>query len=126
MLLGAGRARDLSVGGVADEGVEEDVLARALDRRATLSPDELSSLERPQALVQLPGSGGRERGQGICPEHLPEHGGVLEEGFLGGSEPVDPRGDDSLQRLRNVGRRLAGGDQPRVLLGKERNSARVT
>ena len=45
VLLGAGRARDLSVGGVADEGVEEDVLRApsTAERRSRLTNSRRSS-----------------------------------------------------------------------------------
>ena len=57
------------------------------------------------------------------PEHLAEHRGVLEQGFLGGGQPVDPRSDQSLHGLgeRQVVT-LMVGEHPRVLGGVERVS----
>ncbi len=37
-----------------------------------------------------------------CPEHLADDGGVLEQPLLGCAQPVDARGDDALQGLRQA------------------------
>ncbi len=83
------RTRDLAVGDVPDERVEEGVLRLAGDRRAAVSADELLPLEAVQdALLR---SGQRAR-----PEDLADHRGVLQERFVLRREPVDPRRDQAL------------------------------
>ena len=114
VLLRPLRARDLAVGDVADERVEEGVLRLAGDRGAAVAADELLPLERVQdALVRA-----RQRAR---PEDLADHRRVLQERLLLRREPVDPRRDQALHRLgqRQVAA-LVLGEHPRVLLGVER------
>ena len=47
-----------------------------------------------------------ERGEHTCPEHLPDHRGVLNQLLLGGRERVEPGGDHALHGLWQ--RKLAG------------------
>ena len=75
VLLRPLRPRDLPVGDVADERVEECVLRLPRDRGAAVAADELLPLERVEdALVRA--------GQRARPEDLADHRRVLEEGLL--------------------------------------------
>src|SRR5690242_12998105 len=97
--LGAGAARDLAVGDLADEHVAERVLLLPADRGTALPAHELLPLERVQPLpgsLQLVVS---DRAYGTEPEDLAEHRRVLEELLLLGRKPVEAGGDDSLYVL---------------------------
>ena len=99
MALGPGCTRDLVVGDVADQHVTEGVLVLASDRRSALAADELLPLEGMQPLlrfVPFAAADGADRSE---PEDLAEHRRVLEELLLFGWEPVEARGDDSLDVL---------------------------
>ncbi len=118
--IGPRDPRHLPVHPVAHEGVDERVLLRAGDRRAMLTPHELLSLERVEALVQLPRTRARECRQRICPEHLPQCSRELQKLLLLAGECVDPRGDDALQGLGRGARRVAAVcEHARVLLGEQ-------
>ncbi len=81
MGLGADVSRRLPVRAVPDERVHEDVLACSRDRGSLFTPDELLSLERVQAVGDGVLVGTRQRGERICPEHLPEHGSGCSSAF---------------------------------------------
>ena len=126
VLLGPRRSRDLAVGDIADEQVQEGVLALALDRRTPLAADELLARQRMQALLD----GGpiapvhlRDRPR---PEDLAEDRGILQQRLLLRLEAVEPGGDDSLDGLRQ--RQLVSGaalgEHARELLGVERVPSR--
>ena len=137
MLVDAPRARDLPVGDVADERVQERVLRLAGDRGAALAADELLPLERVERLVELELHAAADRGQPGGPEDLADHGGVLDELLLGGRERVEARGDHPLHRLgqrqlalgvelppvRAVDEEAAILEHPHVLLRVERVAA---
>ena len=99
VLLAAHQARDLGIGDVAQEQVEERVLRLVRDRRAPVPADELLALERVNLLFKSRRVRITERGDRARPEDLPDHGGVLEELFLERRQGVQPRADDSLDRL---------------------------
>ena len=59
-----------------------------------------------------------------CPEHLPDHGGVLQQALLRVWQPVEASGDDALKRLRE--RKLVGRSLFRVELDELLRVQRVT
>ena len=63
-----------------------------------------------------------EPSQGSPPEDLPRHGGVQEEGPLGGGQGVQPRADDAPDARGQVGRlgRCPLGEGGRELLDEQR------
>jgi hypothetical protein len=79
VLLGSKGARDLSVGDVADEHMPKRVLRLGRHRRAPLPPHELLALEPMEALLDGPALEPVHGGERPAPEHLPEHGGVLDQ-----------------------------------------------
>lgn len=90
---GSGRPRDLAVRDVPNQQVPEGELALALNRRSPRRPDQFLSGE----LVQSGRDGGfvaaAHRGESPCPEHLPDHCGVLEERLALRRERVQARRD---------------------------------
>ena len=134
VLVHAARARDLSVGDVADERVQERILGFARDGRAALAADELLPLERVQRLVELELDTAADRGQPCGPEDLADHGRVLHELLLGRRESVEAGRDHPLHGLgerqlavgvelpavRAVNEEAAVLEHPHVLLGVER------
>ena len=78
MLLGPRGPRDLAVGDVADEQVEERVLALALDRRPSLATEEVLARERVQALLDRGPITTVHLRDGSRPEDLAEDCGILE------------------------------------------------
>ena len=116
--------RDLAVGDVSDEHVEEGVLRFVLHRGATLAADEL--LEGVEPLVERRGLGQVAEGcRGGRPEDLADHRRVLQERFFRRHQSVEPRGDDSLDRLgqRQVLAVTALCEHANVLLRVERVAA---
>ena len=90
-------ARDLPVCDVAHEDMPEHILALAADRRSPLSPHELLARQGVQALFRVGPLDSTDRGRGAEPEHLAEHGGVLQQLFLAGWQGIEARGNDPLQ-----------------------------
>jgi hypothetical protein len=123
MPVGALRARELSVGHVADEDVPERVLVLALDRGAALPPDELLALESVEQPIQLIALTTERAG----PEDLAHDRRVLQHPLLICGEPVDPGSDDALDGIRQ--RQALDGAalavEQCVLLGIERVAAGV-
>src|ERR1700730_9068779 len=78
MLLGPLRARNLTVGDVADKHVAERVFDLTADRRAALPANELLALER---MEEQFGIRVTERTR---PENLSHHRGILEQRLLVG------------------------------------------
>src|SRR5207253_5545787 len=79
MAAGPLRARDLAVGDVADEQVPERVLALAFHRAHTSRANELLTGKLVQGELKLALVAAADLGQSAHPEHLPEHGCVLEQ-----------------------------------------------
>src|SRR5207249_6616275 len=82
-------ARDLPVRDVSYEDVPEHVLTLAGDRRSPLAPHELLARQGMQLLFRLGPIDSTDRGRGAEPEHLAEHGGILQELFLAGVQGVE-------------------------------------
>ena len=80
--LGEALQRMHADGDVSHEHVEEDVLVFPRDRRAPFAADELLAAERPQAFLDGASLGAADRGNGACPEDLPEHRSILDERLL--------------------------------------------
>jgi hypothetical protein len=120
--LGARRAGDLAVGDVAHEEVPEGVLLLPADRRAALAPDELLALEGVQRRLHLRPLPAIEHADRPKPEHLAEHGRVLEQLLLCERETVDARRDDALHVLGQRELLVTAGllEQARELLRVER------
>ena len=116
------RPRRLAQASVCDLG-DEDVLeaerALAGDRRAVLEHDEVARdecIER-RGDVEL----GSERLDGALPEHAADHRRALQQLLLGGRQRVDARGDERLDRVRDVvAHPLVLGEHPQRLLEEER------
>jgi hypothetical protein len=100
MLLGTIGPRDLAVGDVADEDVPERELGLADNRRTAGAADEVFRLEGMKKLCRrlpLPRSHG---GHGAEPEDLANHGRGLKQRLLAVREEIEPRRDQTLDRLR--------------------------
>ena len=78
----------------------EAVLGLVRHRGAAFRPDELLARERVQAALDRGPFAPADRHERREPEHLPEHGSVLQQDLLGGRKRVQPGGDDPLHRLR--------------------------
>jgi hypothetical protein len=126
VLFSPQRPRHLAVRDVADEHMTERVLRLRGDRREPLAPDEFLALEPVQLLLDRPTLLVRHGGQRAAPEHLPEHGRILDERLVLRREGVEPRRDDALNVFGqgNLLDRLEAplGDHPRVLLRIQRVS----
>ena len=124
MAVDAACTRNLPVRHVADEHVPERVLLLASDRRAALAPNELLPLQRVQRVLCLSAFELPDRAHRAEPEDLAEDRRVLQELLLGHGQPVEPRGDDALNVLRNPEVFAPPlHEQPGELLGVERVSA---
>src|SRR5437764_9193648 len=99
MLLRTVRPRNLPVRDVTDEEMLERVLGLTLHGTPTRPLHELLLLQRMELLL-----GRAERAE---PEHLSDHGRVLQQRLLPRRERIEARGDDSLDGLGQ--RELAGG-----------------
>ncbi len=97
--------RDLGVGDVSDQGVEEAVLGLALHRGASGRADQLLAGELVHGLVHLLGFALSHRGDRARPEDLADHRGVGQHGLLrliegvqsGGDQPLHPGGQRDLR-----------------------------
>ena len=119
-------AWELTVRRVSHECVDEGVLARSGDRRTVLPADELLPLERAKRLAELPGLDSSDRGEGVRPEHLAEDGGVSQQLLLGWRKQIDPRCDDSLNRVGKCRVHVGSGlEDSHELLGVQRVSSRA-
>ena len=95
--------RERLVGDVADEVLEEAVLAVLGRARVGLHTEHLLAREGDEHRLEV-GVGARKRRQRVSREGLAEHGRVLEQSTLLRREPVEPRGDQCVQRLRHLER----------------------
>jgi hypothetical protein len=119
VLLGAGGARDLAVGDVPDEDVEERVLRVAGAGRASFPAEEVPPLEGVQLLLYgEPVAAGHEC-EPSRPERAADDGGILDQILRLGLEQVEPGGHDAVDGLRDG--QLASGlaQHARILLGVE-------
>src|SRR5207244_11048785 len=94
VLFGAGRARDLAVSDVADQEMPERVLGLARDRSTPLAPDEFLSGQATKSVLDLRFGDTADRRECARPEHLAEHGGVLQQRLLLGGQRVQTSRDD--------------------------------
>ena len=110
VLLSSPGTRNLAVGDISNEQVQEGVLALARHRGPPLATDELLSLQVVQGLLRGRPLHACDAGGGTQPEDLADHRSVLKQGLLLVGKRIEPGGDDSLHRL---GQRqlLAAGDQ---------------
>ena len=110
----------------------ERVLALALHRARAGRADELLAGKLVQRQLELALVAAADLGQGTDPEHLPEHGRVLEQALPLRRKRVQAGGDQRLQALRQIRLRqglslrlqAAIGEQPHELLRVERIAAR--
>ena len=90
------------VGDSSDQVLQKAVLAPLGRARIGLDAEYLLPHERREQRLELGRVLPRERGKGILGEGLSENGSVLEEPAFLQFEPVEPRCDESLQRLRDL------------------------
>lgn len=122
VLLGTGRARNLTVRDVTDKQMPERVFIFTSDRGSARPLDEFLSPERVEpffdgATIDVP-----ERGQRPKPEDFPQHRCVLDELLLLPRQSVEARRDDALHRLRHGKLSIVTAleEHARVLLGIQR------
>src|SRR3954447_19743107 len=122
MLLAPLSARDLTVRDISDEHVAERVLILARHRGAPFPAQYPFTLERMECRLGSLGIDPGKRCRRTRPEDLPEDGRVEQQPLLVPAEPVQARGDDALDRLRQ--RQILRGPalhvEPRELLRVER------
>ena len=95
------RAGQRVVGHLADEGLDEGVLAAFRRSGIALLGEQLASDQRAQALLQLGGIDARHRGEAGQGERLAEGSGIGDEQPVGRVEPVEPACDQGGERLRH-------------------------
>ena len=95
-------ARQRLVRDVADEVLQEAVLAVLGRARVGLQAQHLLAHERGEQRLELLGREPRQRPQAVAGERLAEHGAVRKKPALVGGEAVQPRGDQCVQRLRHL------------------------
>ena len=114
--LGTTRARDLRVRDVAHEDVPERVLGVGRDGATTVAADELLPLELVEPVLDRRLVDAAEVRERPGPEDLADHRCVLDQELLVGRKPVEPGGDDPLDRLGErqppAGRRAPCGHTP--------------
>ena len=114
---GASGAGDLGVADVSDQQVPEAVLALVLHRGGGRATHELLARELVQRLLDVARVSLAHLGQGTAPEHLADHGGVLEQALALLREGVQPGGNQRLDRVRHLLDHLpAVGQQAHELL----------
>src|SRR5918993_2935061 len=97
MLLGSVGSRNLAVGNVAHERVQEGILGVSLDRRASLAADEFPALEVMQRLLERPSAIlPTDRPDGSEPEDLADDSCILEQCLLLSAQRIQTRGDQTL------------------------------
>ena len=94
-------ARQRPVGDLADERLDELVLAPFGRPRIRLDVEQLATHEVPQLGFEVARRNPAHASQRIGGEDLAEHRGVLEERPIGGLQRVEPRGDQRAQRIGN-------------------------
>ena len=112
--------RERLVGDVADEVLQEAVLAVLGRARVGLDAEHLLAHQRGEQRLEL-GLGEPGSAASACSgEGLAEHRGVLEQPALLGGEAVEPGGDQRVQRLGHLERLdLAGRPVDGALLGEQ-------
>jgi hypothetical protein len=99
---GSRGARDLGVCDVADEQMPEAVLALTGHRTRAGGADELLARQLVQRLLDLAGVAAPHFGQCPGPEHLADHGRVLQQALALGREGVEAGGDQRLYRFGHL------------------------
>ncbi len=93
--------RERRVGDLADQGLDEPVLATFRRARIEVLMEQVRPHEHAQPGVELSGREARYGGKtGPC-EGLAENRGVLDEGSLGRVEAVEPCRDEGVERVRD-------------------------
>src|ERR1700675_3519332 len=95
------RARELVVGDLADERLDEFVLTPLRRTRVDVDAQEFAPDKGSQCGGERPyvsAGDGREAGHG---EAVPEHGGVLQNTTLGRREAIEARANERRERLRD-------------------------
>ena len=93
VLAGSLRTGDLAVGDVAYEQMPEAELLFGFHRGSTGGTDELLTRQFMQCTLDLSGVAITHVGERAGPEHLADHGGVLEQALAIGSERVETSRD---------------------------------
>ena len=93
--------REGRVGDLADDGLDERVLASLRRSRIDLTVEEVGSDQGAQPLLEDIGFEAAHRGQRRGRERLSEHGRVLDEHPVLGREGVEPRRDQRVEGLRD-------------------------
>src|SRR6266545_7766165 len=96
--------RDRLVGDVPDDVLEERVLTSLGRAGIGLDREHLLAEQGSQQGLEVGLGQAGERSDTLPREHLAEHRAVLDEAALLGREPVEPRSDERLQRLRYLER----------------------
>ncbi len=113
-------ARQHPVRDRAQQRLEEVVLASLGRARIIIAGEHLLGHEPIEDRLDLGLGPAAHRRCGGRGERLAEHGGILEQRALAGRKPVEPRGDERLQRLGHVEVRDVSGDHvPRAFLGEQ-------
>ena len=113
-------ARNLCIGDVPHQHVDEGVLGIAFDRRPPFSAHKAHPGQRVQARFELAAWRRVQRFDGAEPEGASEHGGVLQQRLVGRVEPVEPRRDHALDRVRDLHVAALLGEHQSELLGVQR------
>src|SRR5712691_2728344 len=96
----------------------EPELALARHRRDGATADEVALDEHSEVRLDT----AQQLDHGAGPEHAAHHGSRLERRLLGRSEEVDPRGQDGLNRVRNLEARRHVAELPASVLPREEPS----
>jgi hypothetical protein len=97
--------RERVVGDLADEGLDERILAPLGAARIGLKGEQLAPDEPPKARLDVGRGDARYGGQPRDREALAEDGGVRDQGSIVEPQPVEAAGDERRERLgdREVG-----------------------
>ena len=118
--LGTGCLREPGVGDVANQDVLEAIGLLARDRGAVLAGEKVALQQAVEDGIEL-ADVGRQVADGAFPEDPSDHRGALQQPLLVPGQPVDARGDDRLQGVRDPLRGGAALEQhPRRLFDEER------
>ena len=96
--------RERLVGDLAQQVLEEAVLAVLGRARVGLDAEDLLAGERGEDRLELGLGAAPQRRERLLRERLAEHGRVLDDAALGRREPVEPRRDQRVQRLGHLER----------------------
>jgi hypothetical protein len=120
MLVGARDSRDLAVGDVTDEHVEEAVLVLAGYGGTACPLHEMAALQDVEPFPQTGRISASDRSERARPEHLADHGGILEQRLGRPGQRIEASGNHALDRFGQAHRLMAFEDHSCELLGVER------